>query len=194
MTDTQASLLAHVRSIADTLENPPMVDADGGLLPEDVVNCESNPSCDAWVTGYDRKIPDADIIWTEPGVFEIEGYSYDPEDDVVACKVTGQVWESFGSGYFWSHEGELILGGEEIADVCPMSGFDYLQDILDIEYRVGSDREYRSAEILVAFGGPNIWIDTKTQTVKGAWWGDHAEASYTDEMGLDGACEELFNC
>jgi hypothetical protein len=72
------------------------------------------------------------------------------------------------------------------------SGFDYLTDVLDIEYRVGSDRKYKSAEVLVAFGGPNIWIDTKREKVVGAWWGDHFEASYADRIGLDNALEELF--
>lgn len=72
--------------------------------------------------------------------------------------------------------------------------FDYLQDVLDIEYTVTSDKKYIGARVLVAFGGPNIWINTRTKTVEGYWWGDYAEASFEDEMGLDEALEELFNC
>jgi len=74
-----------------------------------------------------------------------------------------------------------------------ISGWDYLEDALDIEYRVGSDMSYKGAEVLVTFGGPNIWIDTKHKCVRGAWWGDSAVAHYTDDaMGIDDALEELY--
>lgn len=75
-----------------------------------------------------------------------------------------------------------------------ISGFDWLQDILDIEYTVDSQGEYLSARILVAFGGPNIWVDTRWHKVEGFWWGDSASATFTDEMGIDEACRELFAC
>ena len=84
--------------------------------------------------------------------------------------------------------GELNSDGEEI------SAYDYLQDALDIEYIVNSKREYLGARVLVAFGGPNIWINTRTNTVEGAWWADRAEASFTDSLGLDEALNDLYNC
>ena len=74
------------------------------------------------------------------------------------------------------------------------SAFDYLQDALDIEYIVNSKREYLGARVLVAFGGPNIWVNTRTGTVEGHWWGDSATASFTDSIGLDDALSELYNC
>ncbi len=77
----------------------------------------------------------------------------------------------------------------------PMTAFDYLQDALDIEYIVASDRKtYLGARVLVAFGGPNIWINTRTKIVEGHWWGDSYTEAYTDNIGLDEALEELFNC
>lgn len=86
-------------------------------------------------------------------------------------------------------DGELNDDGESI------SAYDYLQDVLDIEYIVASDRKtYLGARVLVAFGGPNIWINTRTNTVEGAWWGDSFTASYRDELGLNEALEDLFNC
>lgn len=83
---------------------------------------------------------------------------------------------------------DLNYDGEE------MSAFDYLQDALDIEYIVNGKGEYLGARVLVAFGGPNIWINTRTGTVEGAWWSDRAEASFKDNIGLDEALEELWNC
>jgi len=76
-----------------------------------------------------------------------------------------------------------------------ISGFDYLTDILDIEYILGSDKQYLGARILVAFGGPNIWINTRTQQVEGYWWEESCIMGYSsDEMDVDGAAQELFNC
>jgi len=77
---------------------------------------------------------------------------------------------------------------DEIRDV-----YEYLQDVLDIEYIVNSKGEYLGARVLVAFGGPNIWINTRTKQVEGYWWGDSCLMSYSnDEMGLDDALSELW--
>ena len=83
---------------------------------------------------------------------------------------------------------DLNDDGEEL------SAFDYLQSALDIEYIVNSKREYLGARVLVAFGGPNIWVNTRTGTVEGHCWGDSATASFTDAIGLDDALSELYNC
>jgi hypothetical protein len=84
--------------------------------------------------------------------------------------------------------------GRDIDSEGEFSAFDYLQDALDIEYIVNSKREFLGARVLVAFGGPNIWINTRTNTVEGAWWSDRATATFDDNLGLNDALEELFNC
>lgn len=83
---------------------------------------------------------------------------------------------------------DLNYDGEE------MSAFDYLQDALDIEYIVDSRGKYLGARVLVAFGGPNICVNTHTGTVEGAWWSDRSEASFKDTIGLDDALSELWAC
>ena len=76
-----------------------------------------------------------------------------------------------------------------------LSGFDYIADVLDINWILDSNREFKGARILVAFGGPNIWIDTDKQTVEGTWWNESFTASYSnDEMDIEGACAEVFGC
>lgn len=76
-----------------------------------------------------------------------------------------------------------------------MDGFEYLSGALDIEYIVNSKREVLGARILVAFGGPNIWINTRTQQVEGYWWGDSCVMSYNrDEIGIEDAIVELWGC
>lgn len=70
--------------------------------------------------------------------------------------------------------------------------------VLDINWILDSNRELKGARLLVAFGGPNIWIDTIKGTVEGVWWGD----SYTDTYDtdsefaceLDEALETLYAC
>lgn len=86
-------------------------------------------------------------------------------------------------------------GFEPTEDEPFPSAFDYLQDALDIQYIVTGKREYIAARVLVAFGGPNIWINTQTKTVEGYWWGTEASARYhTDALGLDEALETLWEC
>ena len=76
-----------------------------------------------------------------------------------------------------------------------ISGWDYVEDSLNIEYMISSEGQYLGARILVAFGGPDIWINTRNQTVEGAWWGDHHTQSYlADAMDINDACEELYSC
>jgi hypothetical protein len=83
-------------------------------------------------------------------------------------------------------------GDADAADMM-MTAFDYLDDILDIQYIVTAKREYLGARILVTFGGPNIWINTQAQIVEGYWWGDAVSMAYSDDpMGIDEACAELW--
>ena len=76
-----------------------------------------------------------------------------------------------------------------------ISGFDYLEGVLDIQYIVTGEGEYLGARVLLAYGGPNIWLDTQKQMVEGHWWGDSFSASYhSDIMDIDGALSELWGC
>jgi hypothetical protein len=76
-----------------------------------------------------------------------------------------------------------------------ITGMDYLQDCLDIQYIVTGASEYLGARVLVAFGGPNIWINTQSELVEGYWWGDYAAARIDgDSLGLDEALQELWEC
>ena len=82
-----------------------------------------------------------------------------------------------------------------------MDGIEYLSDALDIEFIVRNpsgdpkNSEVLGARVLVAFGGPNIWINTRTNEVEGYWWGDKCVLPYSrDEIGLDEAIQTLWAC
>lgn len=75
------------------------------------------------------------------------------------------------------------------------NAFDYLADALSIEHVVTANGEHNGAIVLVAFGGPNIWIDTRWKEVRGAWWGDSCTVPYhRDELGLDEALGTIYAC
>jgi len=82
----------------------------------------------------------------------------------------------------------------------PVHGFDYLENVMDIQYIVTLSKDmpnegYLGARLLVGYGGPNLWINTQTKTVEGYWWSESAFASYyQDEIGLDEALSELWIC
>lgn len=83
----------------------------------------------------------------------------------------------------------IDLDGNEI-DVC-----EYMEDVLDINYLINSDKSYKGARLLVAFGGPNIWIDTANKQVEGYWWNNNFIAHYQEDgLGLDDYCNEIYEC
>ena len=82
---------------------------------------------------------------------------------------------------------------QDITDGKQQAG-DWMEDVLDIQYIINSDKTYRGARILVAFGGPNIWVNTQSGQVEGYWWGDNAFAGFIDNIGLDDFLEEMYSC
>jgi len=61
--------------------------------------------------------------------------------------------------------------------------------------KINPDHRCEGFAILVAFGGPNIWINTKDKQVEGFWWGDNFTLSYNnDEMGIHDCEIELIGC
>ena len=75
------------------------------------------------------------------------------------------------------------------------TAMDYLSDVLDIQYVVTSDRQYRGARICIAFGGPFAWINTMTSQLEVAWWNEPVYQDLPREFidALDEALEELWD-
>jgi len=67
----------------------------------------------------------------------------------------------------------------------------FMEDSLDVSYTIGADGSYRGSEILVAFGGPNIEVNTQFNIVEGRWGGDVISRSYSDNIGLDDHMEAM---
>ena len=84
---------------------------------------------------------------------EVKGCRYDEEDDI----------------YIMADDEELFA-----SDVYPVDILEWLGDVYDVEYTIGSDKEYRGVRIMIACGGPDIYINTNSGDVELYWWGESA--------------------
>ena len=77
-------------------------------------------------------------------------------------------------------------------EVCPAA--DFMEGVYNIEWITHQDKTYKAARLLVAGGGPNIWVNLQRNVVQGYWWGDYCEHRFSDQIGLDEYLEEIFDC
>ena len=69
---------------------------------------------------------------------------------------------------------------------------EWMEDVYDIRYIVDRDKRYMGAELMVAGGGPTIWVNLYTNEVEGYWGGDRVTAPFIDNLELNEYCEELY--
>ena len=74
------------------------------------------------------------------------------------------------------------------------SAASWMEDVYDIRYIVDREKRYYSAELLVAGGGPTIWVNLNTKEVEGYWGGDRVTEPFIDNIGLDDYLEEMYAC
>jgi hypothetical protein len=121
-----------------------------------------------------------------------DGDRYQSEDDA------RDIWEYDEARDIWERTNGETSEDDPRDEWEQVSMFDYFSDALDIEYRVSSphDTEPRSVCIMVACGGPNIYVDTRSQAVELYWWGDRASypISHDAASEIDAAFAELWNC
>ena len=71
---------------------------------------------------------------------------------------------------------------------------DYFSSTYEIRYLVSDDLEYVAVKLMVAGGGPAIWVDTETCSVRLYWWGDRASYPLTSAAvsEIDAFASELL--
>lgn len=128
-----------------------------------------------------RSIADEVETWADGNIYKCPhcGECYDIEDA-----------EETETGHICPECGEEI----EENEAEPQTLYDYFSDVMDIEYRTDSEGDYRSVRLMVAFGGPNIYIDTASASVELYWWGDRASAYFSRSAAdeIDAAFSEIF--
>ena len=80
-------------------------------------------------------------------------------------------------------------GGEAIE---LQTAHEWMEDVYDIRYIVDSQKRYLGAEIMVAGGGPTVWVNLDTKYVEGYWGSDKVLEPFIDNLGLDDYCEEMY--
>ena len=70
----------------------------------------------------------------------------------------------------------------------------WMYDVYDIEWITHNDHSYKAARLMVAGGGPNIWVNTQTEMVEGYWGADEISWHFKDNIGLDDYLSELHGC
>lgn len=78
----------------------------------------------------------------------------------------------------------------------PCDLWDYFRDVLDVEYTISSRGDFLGASIWITLGGPNIWIDTRHNEIKGRWGSDAVNVWLPSEISDEINCifQEYYNC
>ena len=108
------------------------------------------------------------------------------------CEDCGEVFNDYENGDEW--DGETCPHCGETGDFEQLSIYDWLEDALEFKYTINGDMTYCAGRVMVAYGGPNIYVDTMQGAVQLFWWTDRAEYPLTRDAinALDEALEEFY--
>lgn len=84
------------------------------------------------------------------------------------------------------------MGDEPDADLLHIGANEWLGQTYDIRYTVSQAREFIYAEVMVAGGGPTIWVNFDTYEVEGYHGGDKAVAPFSDNLNVKDALEAMW--
>ena len=70
----------------------------------------------------------------------------------------------------------------------------WMHDVYDVEWITFNDHSYKAARLMVAGGGPNIWVNLQDMNVEGYWGCDRVIEPFIDNLGLDECLEDLHSC
>ena len=121
-------------------------------------------------------------------------------DNTEHCKMIAENLEAIAEGRaYWdeNHDLNFVHEDESIPeDYDQASMWDYFNDVYDIEYRLNAEREFKSVALMVACGGPNIWVDTGNCKVELFWWGDYAYWPISNDVAdeIDEVFSEIYSC
>ena len=124
---------------------------------------------------------------------EIDAYA---NGELKRCPECGEIhhrdWDNIADTFKCPECGNV----GSVDDWETLSLWEFFDDAYDIEYRCDSRKEYRSVRIMVACGGPNIYIDTASKSVDLYWWTERASypISYGAAEIIDDWAAEYWEC
>ena len=145
------------------------------------------------------------------------------KENMEHCKAIAEELEKVASGDYFLYDGELfpidtddfdevegcrydkesdiyiMPDGEELCegDVYPVDILEWLGDgVYDVEYTIGREKDYRGVRLMVACGGPDIYLNTNTKDVELYWWSESARYPMSSSVidMIDSIYEEMFAC
>jgi hypothetical protein len=63
-----------------------------------------------------------------------------------------------------------------------------------IRYIIDGSGEYLGARLMIAGGGPNVWVDTFEGEIQGFWGSDRCSFPIWDYEYIDDYWEEMYKC
>lgn len=113
------------------------------------------------------------------------------------CVYIAETLEAIANDDLYLYDGEFYTSaalegsGVDIDsdEVQPATIYDYLTDdgIYNLEFRMHNKHDVKSVSVMVACGGPNIYIDTGSGYVELYWWGT------TDKVGISNTVCDIVN-
>ena len=91
--------------------------------------------------------------------------------------------EKYASGGYFLHDGELFpidYDDFNAIEGCSYNEEVYIlpdgEEILLVDYIVDSQKQFKAVRVMIAYGGPNIYIDTYSGEVQLYWRSERATA------------------
>lgn len=118
--------------------------------------------------------------------------------DMIRCPICGElVCKPYMEGEDIELECGCHIDIDDYDDNETISMYDYFEDrVYDIKYTIDSDLNYVGARVMIACGGPNIYINTNNNRVELHWWFDTAYATLSSDAidAIDAYFEDEYNC
>ena len=104
-----------------------------------------------------------------------------------ANSVADGIWEDTRAGHPFGLDTDMSDNADGV-----MSAYDYLGDVLEIEYTFNSERKFLGAIIAITLGGPSAYIDTR-RGILDVHWDGHVSRGLPDAFvdELHEACREF---
>lgn len=187
-----------------------------GIYQANVIETTDEESARKW---YARHAPESvviDVAPVTPSTLEKPGMPriHDNEaaqeernrENQKCCKRIADELEDIAAGYVYKCPecgAQIEAPGERCgqcgAEIDPddaenITMYDYMDDVLDIEYIINSRREYIGARLYVTLGGPTVYVDTRDQMVRLYWGGERAERGLSCNTcdALDDVLREMW--
>lgn len=99
------------------------------------------------------------------------------------CKHVADQLELIADGYLYVDDDGEKHDASDLDEVPEdweqVTMCDYFADVYNVRFVLDGDLDYIAVRLMVACGGPNVWVDTETGSVELYWWGDRANYPLT---------------